>query len=160
MQFFDDGNWNLTKANKEIEDFYQNWFLSRWEFDIDLWDSLGEELVEMGILEAITDVSELSPSGIYMAIEPKASLRTSYLGQYRRGGFRGIDGNVERRGEYNHRWANWGSRKFGFSYDNIGGPFTGWNRRKIYQLLKPNETSNIQFMNWNKNPLREVNKNE
>ena len=151
-------NENLTKATKEIEDFYHNWYIRSWE---GLDSKSGEELVEMGILEAITDVSELSPSGIYMAIEPKASLRTSYLGQYRRGGFRGIDGNVwNQTGEFNHRWANWGSSKFDFSYDNIRGPFTGWNRRKIYQVLKPNETSKNQFMNWNKNPLREVNKNE
>ncbi len=151
---------NIAEADKKVEEF-SNWFNKNGgikSFDLKRW-------VEMGIIEQVENVSEISPSGMYLAIHPHHSntqkLERSYLCQYDEKGFKGITGYSNREyGDNNHRWVAFNSiATKNFSYDSTRGNFTGWKERDFYKINNFKKIKHT-FMNWNSNPFIKASPNK
>ncbi len=145
--YIDDLEDNIAEADKQVEKFY-DWFVANGgikAYDLNKW-------ITRGVVEKVEVVSELSPLGMYLAIDPyNKKLESSYLCQYNENGFRGKTDNtfIVQRGENNHRWSNW--KRENYSYDVIQDKFTGWNKRVFYKINDLNKP--MRFMNWKSNPF-------
>jgi len=143
---------NIAEADKQVEKFY-DWFVANGgikAYDLNKW-------ITRGVIEKVENVSEISPSGMYLAIDPdRKKIESSYLCQYNEKGFRGTTDNtfVVQRGANNHRWSTFtkhDSLDKNFSYDIIKDNFTGWNNKNFYKINDLNKP--MRFMNWKSNPF-------
>tara|TARA_R110001599_G_scaffold227251_1_gene426346 strand:- start:509 stop:988 length:480 start_codon:yes stop_codon:yes gene_type:complete len=154
---------NIAEADKEVEDFY-DWFVANGgmkAYDLKKW-------VEMGIIEQVENVSEISPSGMYLALGNEQILETGYLCQYVAHGFKSNWGGerIEQLGNNNHRWISWRGleRDYSqakiehyqrFAYDSMRGRFTGWANKTFYKINNFKKITKHEFMNWNSNPFND-----
>ncbi len=149
---------NIAEADKEVEKF-SNWLNNNGgikSFDLKGW-------VERGIIEQVENVSEISPLGMYLALDSKnKKLETSYLCQYNKKGFKGQTGSYVgfQEGDNNHRWVKFNTISYlsmkdflkDFSYDTTYENFTGWKQRIFYKINNFKKIKHT-FMNWNGNPF-------
>lgn len=154
---------NIIKADKEVVEFY-DWFVANGgmgAYDLNKW-------VELGIIERVENVSEVSPSGMYLALGNKQILETGYLGQYVAHGFKSNWGGerIEQLGNNNHRWISWREleRNYSqakifppslFAYDSTRGRFTGWRYKTFYKINNFKKITKHEFMNWTYNPFND-----